>query len=302
MESKAHMIAKLAPTSFFKRMPKRKPYQGKIKAVILDWSGTTADAHVLGPAVVFAKVFEKHGVPISMTEARTPMGIRKDLHIGQILENPDVQKRWEKVKGHKPDPEIAGSDVQTLYKDFVPMQLQCLSEYGRLIPGTAEALNYLKSQLQVKIGSTTGFTKAMVDILLREAAKQGYIPDSSIGGDEVPNNMGFRPAPFMLYQNLLNLGVWPIESVVKVDDTITGIDEGLNAGCWTVGVAAYSNYTNVDSHEQWDNMTEKEKEQRRQMSREKLMTSGAHYVVDSIAQLPLVVEEINERLKTGEQP
>ena len=52
-----------------------------MKGLILDWSGTTADAYVLAPAVVFVQVFQKHGVDVTMSEARGPMGLRKDLHI-----------------------------------------------------------------------------------------------------------------------------------------------------------------------------------------------------------------------------
>jgi len=75
---------------------KSTPYKGVLKAAILDWSGTTADAHVLAPAVSFVEVFEKHGVPITMEEARKPMGLRKDLHIAKILfENKEVSKRWK---------------------------------------------------------------------------------------------------------------------------------------------------------------------------------------------------------------
>jgi phosphonoacetaldehyde hydrolase len=49
--------------------------------------------------LAFDQVFEAHGVPITMAEARVPMGLRKDLHIAQILEMPDVAKRWEQAKG-----------------------------------------------------------------------------------------------------------------------------------------------------------------------------------------------------------
>ena len=54
----------------------------------------------------------------------------------------------------------------------------------------------------------------MVDILLEEAAKQGYVPDASVAGDEVIN--GARPNPFMVYRNLDLLNVTPIQAVVKV--------------------------------------------------------------------------------------
>ena len=61
-------------------------YRGKVKALILDWSGTTVDAYVVAPAVVFVEVFKKHGVEISMPEARGPMGLLKDLHIKMLTE------------------------------------------------------------------------------------------------------------------------------------------------------------------------------------------------------------------------
>ncbi|CAK8685501.1 unnamed protein product [Clavelina lepadiformis] len=266
MNKEAAQIAKLASSSFFKRLP-RKPYKGKVKTVILDWSGTTVDAHVLAPTVAFLRAFEKHGVPISMDEARLPMGLRKDLHISKILEQESVSQRWMSRKGYKPNSEITGKDVQMLYQDFVPIQLECLGDYSSVLPGTAEAIAFLRNHKGIKIGTTTEFTKAMVEILLPHAARQGYTPDCSVAGDDVPNNMGCRPAPFMIYESLNKLNAWPIDSVVKVDDTISGIEEGLNAGCWSVGVAAYSNYTDINSIEQWNEMSEEEKEERRDRSR-----------------------------------
>lgn len=293
----AKRVCRIDPLGEEGRMS-RKGFRGPVRAVVLDWSGTTADAHVLAPAVVFADVFEKHGVPITMKEARLPMGLRKDLHIAKILEIPEVAKRWKDAKGADPMP----MDVNTLFADFIPMQLACLSKYTTLLPRVPETVDTLRSKFNVKIGSTTGFTKIMVDVLLRDAAKQGYVPDSSVAGDEVPHGMGFRPAPFMVYQNLVNLGVFPIESCIKVDDTVTGVGEGLNAGCWAVGVANWSNYTDVDSLEQWDAMPEDEREVRREQSRAKLYASGAHYVIDELSDIVAVTEDINARLSRGEMP
>ena len=45
-----------------------------LKAVILDWAGTTLDYGCYAPAVVFTEVFKRRGVEISMQEAREPMG------------------------------------------------------------------------------------------------------------------------------------------------------------------------------------------------------------------------------------
>jgi len=273
-------------------------FRGPLKAAILDWSGTTADAHVLAPAVVFYEVFKKHGVDITMAEARLPMGLRKDLHIAKILEIPAVRQRWIDTKGEEP----TQATVDLLFEDFVPMQCECLREYTDLLPGAADTVNKLRSDYDLKIGSTTGFTEVMVDILLEDAAKQGYVPDVAVAGDHIQNNMGFRPAPFMVYENLVKLGVYPIEAAVKVDDTVTGVGEGLNAGCWSVGIYGWSNYTDVDSKEHWDNMSDAEKHERRMVSKEMLDNSGAHYVIETINDLPMVIEDINARMAAGEMP
>ena len=115
-------------------------YRGKVKALILDWSGTTADAYVLAPAVVFVDVFKKHGVEVSMAEARGPMGLRKDLHIQAMTEVPEIRERWKGVHGKYPDQ----GDVDKMFADFVPMQLECLREYTTLLPGVAEVTQKLQ--------------------------------------------------------------------------------------------------------------------------------------------------------------
>jgi len=273
-------------------------YTGPLQCCVLDWSGTTADAHVIAPAVVFVDVFNKHGCPISMKEARLPMGLRKDLHIAKILEIPDVKKRWTEIKGAAP----TQADVDTLFVDFVPMQLACLAKYATLLPGAKQATEILKNELNLVIGHTTGFTTPMVEILADMTIKQGYTPDFNCAGDMVENNMGFRPTPFMIYKNLVQLKIWPIESVVKVDDTVTGVQEGVNAGCWSIGVAGISNYTDIDTIEQWEAMGVEEKTRRVNDSFEKLYASGAHYVTDSIREVPWICNDINERLARGETP
>ena len=271
-------------------------YCGPLKAAILDWSGTTADKYVIAPAEVFVKVFDKHGVPISMKEARLPMGLRKDLHIKEITKIPEVKKRWEQQYGRAPN----DNDVDNMFKDFVPMQLNCLQKYSKLIPGTAYTVHTLRNKYNLKIGSTTGFTEEMVDMLLKEAESQGYKPDSSVAGDTVRN--GARPNPHMVYKNLDNLNISPIQSVLKVDDTVGGVGEGLEAGCWTVALSRYSNYMDVDDLEHEQALNQEELEYKHNISRDILLKSGAHYVVDDITKLPAVVEHINHRLSLGETP
>ena len=270
-------------------------YRGPVQAVILDWSGTTADAYVIAPAVVFFEVFKKHGVEISMIEARGPMGLRKDLHIKSLTELPDIRERWKAVHGKYPDQ----GDVDAMFADFVPMQLDCLRQYTTLLPGVVATVQTLQSR-GIKIGSTTGFIRSMVDVLEADAKTQGYVPDASVAGDEVVH--GARPKPFMLYRNLDLLDVHPIHSVIKVDDTISGVGEALEGGCWGVGIARYSNYMNINTIAEAEAMPAEEFQRRLEITREILRKSGAHYVIDELSELIGVVDDVNARLARGERP
>ena len=272
-----------------------KRYKGKVQAVILDWSGTTADAYVVAPAVVFVEVFKRQKVEISMVEARGPMGLRKDLHIKALTEVDEIKERWKKIHGKYPDQ----SDVDRMFADFVPLQLDCLRKYTTLLPGVAEVTQRLQKQ-GIKIGSTTGFIRSMVDILEEDAAKQGYKPDASVAGDEVTN--GARPSPHMVYKNLDMLNIAPIQSVVKVDDTASGVGEAVNAGCWGIGVTRYSNYMDVDTPEDGEKLSEVEIKKRVAKTKDILEKAGAHYILESIADIEPVIEDINKRLARGERP
>ena len=187
-----------------------------------------------------------------------------------------------------------------MFKDFVPMQLDCLAEYSKILPNVKETVDILRNEHNLKIGLTTGFTRDMVNVLEKNVNAQGVFLDSTVAGDDVQN--GYRPAPHMVYKNLDLLDISPINSVVKVDDTIGGIGEGLNAGCWTVGVSKYSNYMNIDTIEHSEQLSDSELEQRNKISKNILETSGAHYVIDSIVDLPEIIELINLRIEKGGTP
>ncbi len=281
--------------SVFSEYVYQRSYRGPVQALVLDWSGTLADAYVIAPAVVFVEVFEKQGVPISMAEARGPMGLRKDLHIKALTEDPAIRERWKEAKGKYPDQ----ADVDAMFADFVPAQLDCLRKYTTLLPGVKDVILDLQKQ-GIKVGASTGFTRAMVDILHEDCQKQGLTLDATVAGDEVIH--GARPAPHMVYRNMDLLGISEIRSVVKCDDTASGVGEALNAGCWGVGLVRYSNYMNINSLEEEASLSEAEIRERMAHTRRILEQSGAHYVIDSLVDLPAVIDDINARLARGEKP
>lgn len=271
-------------------------YRGPVRGVILDWSGTVVDAYVLAPARVFVEVFGRRGVEITMAEARGPMGVTKDLHIRRLLEVPAIRERWRAVHGRDPNQ----ADARGMFEDFVPIQIECLPEHAELLPGVVEMAARLQTDYRVKIGVTTGFVRSMVDVLLVRARSQGFHPDCTVAGDEVTH--GARPRPFMLYRNLDLMDVHPIQSVVKVDDTVSGVEEGLEAGCWSVGIARYGNYMNANSLSEARSWTPPEVSERLAAARRILWEAGAHFVIDEPLELLGVVDEVNLRLERGERP
>jgi phosphonoacetaldehyde hydrolase len=89
--------------------------------------------------------------------------------------------------------------------------------------------------------------------------------------------------------------------VVKVDDTGVGIEEGLAAGTWTVGVAVSGNAVGLGLPD-WRGLNPAQQEVLRERAGLQLRAAGAHFVVDSVADLLPVVEEISRRVAAGERP
>lgn len=268
-------------------------YRGPIQAVLLDWAGTTMDFGCIAPAVVFVEVFKRKQVPITMEEARAPMGAHKQVHIRKITQLDSVRARWQEAHGRLPNED----DVEAMFADFVPLQLECLSTYSQLIPGALEAVEKLRAK-GIKIGSTTGYTTEMTAINLADAKRQGYVPDSTVSASEMPAG---RPYPFMCLQNAINLEVDTVAACVKVDDTIPGVEEGLNAGMWTIGLAVSGNEVGL-SLEDWQALSEEDRQIKRDRAFKRMYQSGAHYVVDSIAEMMPCIEDIQTRIARGERP
>ena len=269
-------------------------YRGPVKLVIFDWAGTTLDYGCYAPAVVFIEVFERHGLEITMEQARRPMGLKKLDHIREISQQEEVAKLWKQVHGK----ECTEADVQDMFeKDFVPLQVACIADYSQLIPETVETVNELKSR-GIKIGSTTGYFTEAMEINLREAKKQGYVPDTNVCASDVPAG---RPEPWMVMLNMQQGRIFPPEAVVKVDDTKPGISEGLNAGTWTIGLSKTGNEVGLNQQE-LAALPAKEVKRKIDRATDGLAKAGAHYVIESIADVPPIIAEIEQRLKMGDRP
>ncbi len=271
----------------------KKNYSGPLKAVIFDWAGTTVDFGCFAPTGVFVEVFCQKGIEITLDEARGPMGMHKRDHIRIISTYPRVAAEW-KAKYNR---DCNDEDIEEMFNNFIPLQLAVIEKYSSIIPELPEALKVIKS-LDMKIGSTTGYNNEMMKILAARAAEQGYVPDSIVCATDVP---GGRPAPWMAFKNAENLEIYPMQAIVKIGDTIADIQEGINAGMWSVGVVMSSNEMGL-SLDEINRIDRQELEERKDHVREAYFNAGADYVIDSLGEIEELIAIINERLAKGEKP
>lgn len=257
-----------------------------IKAVILDWAGTTVDHGSLAPVGVFVELFRREGVPVTMEVARGPMGVHKRDHIRQVIELPDVTARWTALKGAPP----TAADIDRMYAAATPMQIEVLPHYSDLIDGLLDTVAALRAR-GVRIGSTSGYNREMLDVVERLAAAKGYVPDCAIAASEVSQG---RPAPYLNWRAAEAIGAWPASACVAVGDTVVDVQAGRAAGFWSVGIARTGNMVGVSAAD-WETLPSYEQQARLAKARAALTDAGAHLVIDTIADLPAAIDALELR-------
>ncbi len=271
----------------------RRSYGGPLRAVIFDWAGTMVDYGCFAPVVVFVEIFRRRGIELSIGQARAPMGLEKRDHIRAIAQMPEVSAAWLAVHGVP----WTEADIDALYRDSVTTQAATVVEYADLIPGALKTVRHCRER-GLQIGATTGYSRDVMAALLPAAAARGYVPDATVCPSDVPAG---RPAPWMLYQNAIDLRVYPFAAVVKVGDTIPDIDEALNAGAWAVAVSQTGNALGLTGAEA-EALDPAALAEQLAPIEAMLYEAGAHAVIRSVAELPAVLDAIEARLRAGERP
>jgi phosphonoacetaldehyde hydrolase len=270
-------------------------FRGPVSAVIFDWAGTIVDYGSLAPVVAFRALFAGAGVPIDEATARGPMGRNKRDHIADILlRAPGVASAWASARGAAP----GEADVDALYAQFTPLQVAAARARGAPVPGALAALAALRAA-GVRVGSCSGYNAEILDAVVAAAAAHGLRVDAAEPANAAGSNG--RPKPWLSTRVAEALDAYPLAAVVKVDDTLPGIAEGLHAGMWTVGVTRTGNELGLDLADA-DALPAAELARRLAAAAQRFRAAGAHFVVESVAEVPAVVEEINKRMARGESP
>ena len=265
----------------------------QLTAVVFDWAGTILDFGSCAPMGAFVRLFARYDIDLTIDEARGPMGMAKWDHIQALGTLPRIAAQWRARYG-KP---FSDADVDALYEVFTPMNAAVVADFADFIPGAFEVVETVRAR-GLKIGSTTGYNRPIMEIVTPIAAAGGYVTDNLVCAGDLAAG---RPTPLMMYRTFADLGVWPPSTVVKVDDTGVGIEEGVNAGTWTVGLAVSGNAVGLPLAD-WQALDAARQDALRQIATAKLQASGAHYVIDSVADLLPVLDDIEVRLRRGDKP
>lgn len=268
-------------------------YAGPVQAVIFDWAGTTVDFGCFAPVEAFRQAFARKGVDVTATEARAPMGAEKRRHIELMLSLPGLRSRWIDKHGQAP----TEADIDALYDTFLPLQLEALAGYAEPVPGCVETVEGLRRR-GIRIGSTTGYPREVIDQLALNAADRGYRPDHIVAAGDGARG---RPSPDMCLMNLVALQIDPVAACVVVDDSPTGLEAGLNAGMWTVAVAVSGSDMGLSVAE-WRALEPRDQQERLTEVTARLAATGVHYVIETVADLPAVIDDIEGRMARGETP
>ena len=264
-----------------------------IQAVFLDWAGTVVDHGSIAPVKALEDVFLAVRIPINRATIRKYMGFAKKDHIRQLLEEAAVRTSWQAVHHALP----GEADVDRLYQQFMPQMMETLDGYAAVIPGAVELTGWLRAR-NIKVAGTTGYTRPMLERLELLAARHGYCTDKSLTPEDVGAG---RPFPWMCFQLAIDLRIYPLSACVKIGDTVSDIQEGRNAGMWTIGLTRSGNSVGLTESE-WSALDHSHQTQLLAHATQELQAAGCHFTAETVAHLDSTLEEIETRIAAGQHP
>ena len=149
--------------------------------VILDWAGTMVDFGCRAPVNALLEAFNRHGVRLTEQQVRRDMGRAKADHVSALLNDPQVASAWS-LANHR---NSTVEDREALILELGPLMREQAAQSATLIDGAGAAVTALRAA-GLKIGSSTGYTREMMQPVLERAAAQGYVPDHLVCSGETP--------------------------------------------------------------------------------------------------------------------
>jgi len=259
-----------------------------IKACIFDLGGTIVDRYSMTSLLSLRKLFINRAININNALLLKGVGMNNQEHILNILNDKTILKKWFNRYNDYPDE----YDVKVLLNELNCEQSEYSEKMIDILPETKECIDYLGFNY-IKTASTTEFDKENMKAVQNKLERNDIYLDHYVSSEGL-RKLG-RPLPFMIQENMNILGISNPTEVMKIDDSTLGIEEGKIAGCITVGVARWSihmNIMNISEAYEYDE-TYPEIQEKLRHSRNTLREAGADYVIDTLDELPRLIESIN---------
>ena len=195
-----------------------------IQLAMFDMAGTTVNDEVDGhPLMVISmmRAFAKHGFELASDVINKHRGKQKLEAIQTLLK--------EVAELAPADAEGVGDSV---YRDFLHELENNLSSMSEIDSAT-DLFRHLKSK-DIHIGVGSGFPMQVVQAI---ASQLGWLDEGLLDYVGSAEQIGVgRPNPKMIHDAMQRLGITDGLAVVKIGDTVVDVQEGKNAGVWTVAV------------------------------------------------------------------
>ena len=258
-----------------------------IRSCIFDLGGTLVDRYSLTTILSLKNAFQKNGIILNNKLIFKDMGIKKQDHITIILNDEHISWSWRHIHGRHPDI----NDSHRLFEEYNSIQKVRCTELMDIIPETKKTIDLLRDK-GIQLGVTTGFNYHTMRLIKEKLDKNNIILDNYISSTCL--DLPARPNPSMIIENMYRFDINDPKQVIKIDDTVVGIEEGKNAGCWTVGVSRWSINMKLPSIDDAYGLSDFYLEDKKKKCRAQLVQSGADYVIDTLDELPYIINRINE--------
>mgnify|MGYP001243543309 CR=1 FL=1 len=258
-----------------------------IRLCVFDLGGTIVDKYSLSPFISLKHAFKRKRIRVKNHLIYKDMGINKREHIKEILNDKYTRRIWYKLHGQYPNQ----NSVLNVYDDFIRYQMDEGIKNIDILPETKSCIKWLGDH-NISTGVTTGFSKPIMSAIKEKLIDDDihidkYVSSTCLG---LPG----RPHPHMMNSIINSLSICDPRRVIKVDDTCVGLLEGRAAGTLTIGVAKWSTYMKMTGYDQDENMSKEEYIERLKASREALWQANPDYVINSLDELPRIINHINQ--------
>jgi len=257
-----------------------------IRLAVFDLGGTIVDRYSLSPFLSLKHAFKIKGLHIPNKLIYKYMGIEKHQHITEILNDKYVSKQW--IQKYEEYPNM--NSTISVFDEFILHQMNNGIKNIEILPETKSCIKWLGNQ-NISTGITTDYPRPIMNAIKEKLLDNDinidkYVSSTCLGKPGRPNN-------HMIYNIINSLSIADRKRVIKIDDTCLGIREGKNAGTLTIGVAKYSENMKMTDYNQELNMSKEEYVERLKNSREELWKANPDYVIDSLQELPKIINHIN---------